>query len=210
MSKSLEYRIAQLEKKLKVGTSGVSDGNVLTKGEADLLYGTPIEAATGGIKYKITALKTAPAQASVLHASYIELGVSTPAWFSRLGCWKVDKPSTTANTFSTMYERTGAGLLDILVLYCPSDTTSRTMSVKVTIDGTLVINKSTDSRSDWNQYAASAIGAFGYASATTAPVTFIPHPMLFHESIKIEVASTVASDTAIDMLFRAVELEEIV
>ena len=101
--------------------------------------------------------------------------------------YTADSGATTANTLKTALSNTGRGRLLLLGAYC-TDATSRTIRIKVTLDGVAVIDATSAAISSGN----SGVLVLGQMVASTYA---IGHPIDYQSSLLVEFASSVASET---------------
>lgn len=92
-----------------------------------------------------------------------------------------------ANTFRTIYSASGKGALSFLAVG-NADATSRTHSVRVTIDGNRVFDITTPHTT--TNYATAILGLIFYLGAANQWGA-ITEPLLFEKSLLIEHAATV-------------------
>lgn len=93
----------------------------------------------------------------------------------------------TANTLATALTLTGRGQLNFAAV-AAVDATSRTMRIKVTIDGTSVFD-ATSATCTTTANGIVAVGHLLYSSSDTVPV-FQPIP--YHSSCLVEIASSLS------------------
>lgn len=96
---------------------------------------------------------------------------------------KVASGALTANTLKTLIDRTGAGKINFLTVTA-QDTTSRTMRIKITIDGVVVYNV-TSAANVTNGGGIIAIGAYGPTAAA-----LVYGCVEYDTSFKVEIASS--------------------
>jgi hypothetical protein len=92
----------------------------------------------------------------------------------------------TANTLATALTVTGGGEVPFLVVYA-KDNTSRTMRIKVTVDGASVF----DATSSACTTSGSGLAVVGIGTSTNY-VTAAPAPLRFNASLLVEIASSLS------------------
>ena len=97
--------------------------------------------------------------------------------------------SVAANELQTMLRITGRGVLNFVSAYT-GNTTSRTVRIKVTIDG-VVIFDATSAAVTSVSYGMVAVGS--YPSNSVPALTF--QPIRFYGSCVVEIASSVLNDS---------------
>jgi hypothetical protein len=187
-----------------------SPNDFLTRGEADLLYG-------GATSYKVTELLTRTAAATTMSpggyfsTSSVLGGVLT---YSNIITTSRSGVGVGTGVYVTVYDKVGIGVLENIIVYA-SDSSVRSMSVRITVDGTVILDKSTVNATQWDsnpviilghstyQFAASALSSGGYP----ASIVIEPVYLFYKEDIKIEIASSLASDGAINFGYKGYILE---
>lgn len=127
--------------------------------------------------------------ASIINA-FSAGGVSTSSLAAGSGALAVTAASAysaTPGTLQSVISHTGRGRLNALNIYA-TNVTPRTLRLKLTIDGTVVFDATS------NSVSASGSGMFVVGVLTTSTVIY--QPIDYQESLLIEVASSVASDAA--------------
>lgn len=94
----------------------------------------------------------------------------------------------TAATLKTILSVTGAGSIDYLSVR-GMDITSRTLRMKITIDGVVVLDSTSAATADASSNGAVYIGV-GDGSGATWPAAY--EPTLFNASLLVEVASSLS------------------
>lgn len=89
--------------------------------------------------------------------------------------------SLTADTLKTMVSHTGRGRVNALVIYA-KDNTSRTLRCKLTVDGVVVFDATS------NAVASPGFGMIVIGGAITNSVEF--QPIDYQESLLVEIASS--------------------
>lgn len=104
----------------------------------------------------------------------------------------------TANVLATALSVTGAGEIGYLSLYS-KDATSRTLRIKITVDGntTAVV----DATSGAVAAANAGILIVGYLASSAAPYVGIPIPLRWNASLLIEIASSLTETDKIAIAY---------
>ena len=90
----------------------------------------------------------------------------------------------TANTFATVLSVTGSGEVPLLSCYC-KDSTSRTLRMRVTVDGVVVFNPTASAA-----IASNGAGIFAAGQFTAVGVFAQGTPIRYSSSLLVEVASS--------------------
>jgi hypothetical protein len=96
--------------------------------------------------------------------------------------------SQTANTLRDILNVTGRGVLNFVAVHS-TDATGKTLRLKITIDGAVVFD-ATSATVYGNGYGVIAIGTLADGASVAL------QPLRFVASCRVEMASSVASDTA--------------
>lgn len=114
-------------------------------------------------------------------------GLAAGPTFGALAVTAASAYSATPGTLQTVISHTGRGRVNVLNIYA-TNATPRDLRLKLTIDGTVVFDATS------NSVSASGSGMFVVGVLTTSTVIY--QPIDYQESLLIEVASSVASDAA--------------
>lgn len=105
-----------------------------------------------------------------------------------------------AGVFNPVYSASGKGALSFLA-FSNFDTGSRTLFMRVTIDGNRVFDVNAAPAN--SQYVCTLVGTYFSNLAATAP-DFIPEPLLFEKSLLIEFSSTTTDANSARMAYRVI------
>lgn len=103
------------------------------------------------------------------------------------GCKKVLSGALTASTYKELLSITGAGIIDMCGAVA-EDTTSRTIGLKLVIDGVAVF----DAVSSAITTAGMGIVALGICSSYSSYLMLVPQPCVFAKSLSIQVKSSLS------------------
>lgn len=121
--------------------------------------------------------------------------VVTPS--SAVGCKAGLSGAMTADTLKTLLTITGPGRLDIAAI-ASADTTSRTMQMKITLDGVVVFNPGMTAATTTLTAGICAVGAINTA-ASTMPVS---GHVYFNTSCLVEFASSISETDKLNTYLR--------
>ena len=113
--------------------------------------------------------------------------LATPA-----GCKMYASGVNTANALATILSISGAGCVNFVSAYTV-DTTSRTVRLKITVDGVVIFDATSAAI---NSTASGIVGIGSYASAGGGVEIPQFQPVVFKASLLVEVATSVASETS--------------
>ena len=136
--------------------------------------------------------------ASIINA-FSAGGVSTSSLTagSGHGAAQVTAPgaySSTPGTLQTVISHTGRGRVNVLNIFA-TNVTARTLRLKLTIDGTVVFDATSNSVSAIG-YGMCVVGELTSGTIGLTAGTIAYQPIDYQESLLVEVASSVASDAA--------------
>ena len=101
----------------------------------------------------------------------------------------------TANTLKTVLTVTGGGEVPFLSVYA-NDTTSRTVRIKVTVDGVSVF----DATSNAITVANTGMMVIGIGTSTSY-ITQAPAPLRFNSSLLVEIASSLSETDKVSIAY---------
>lgn len=107
------------------------------------------------------------------------------------GCKAYASSSVAANALQDMLSITGRGVLNFVAAHT-NDTTSRTVRLKITVDGTSVFD-ATSSAITTSGNGVVGIGCV--VGAATTPCVVVFQPVRFYASCLVQIASSVLNDT---------------
>lgn len=102
--------------------------------------------------------------------------------------------SLTANVLKSMLSISGAGVLKIAAVYA-TDTTSRTMRLKITLDGTAVFDATS---AECTTSAGTQVGVGSLAPPVSPAI--LPERIVFNSSCVVEIASSLSETDRVYLL----------
>jgi len=112
----------------------------------------------------------------------------------------VATPACTANTLVTILSLSGRGVISFLA-FQNADVTSRTGRIKITLDGAVILDKTTIASTTIGDMLPVIGQCFPAANSANGSVV-IPEPLAFESSILIEYASSLTETAKCSIAYR--------
>ena len=142
---------------------------------------------SNSIQFKTFARPVPKALVNYCSAGGVSVGVPTAV---ATGMSKILSGALTANTLSTALSVTGSGSLNFICV-AAEDTTSRTVRIKITLDGTAVFDSTS------NAFTASSYGVIAVGVYTSSMIAIDDIP--FNSSCLIQIASSLSETDKISL-----------